>query len=202
MVSDDSHPAQNPRGAGGAPARIYTIGHSNLGIDAFTSRLLAHGVRLLVDVRRFPASRRFPHFERTRLARALEGLGIAYHHEERLGGRREPDPRSPNVAIAEPMLRSYADHMSTDEFRAALDDLVRAAARRPTTVMCAEADPRRCHRQLLADALCVRGLVVNHIMDASRAPEHVPPSTLRLERGRLVYDGGVQRLDLDGGPHA
>ena len=184
----------------GTPGTVLlTIGHSNHPHDTFLSALTAHGVRRLVDVRRFPSSRRFPHFNAKPLALALEDAGITYRHMAPLGGRREPAPSSPHGAIKDPLLRSYADHMATTEFREALEELVEIAAARRTAIMCAEADPNRCHRRLIADALTLRGLKVLHILDETTSEAHVLPPYLRTEGGELVYDGGALMIDFGDG---
>ncbi|NIQ55866.1 MAG: DUF488 family protein, partial [Gammaproteobacteria bacterium] len=143
-------------------ATIYTIGHSTRGADELIDLLREHGVTRLVDVRRFPTSRRHPHFSRDPLAAALEGVGIDYAHEGDLGGYRTPRQDSPNTAWRARGFQAYADHMETEGFRAALERLEEAAERAPTAIMCAEAVPWRCHRQLIADALVARGHRVIH----------------------------------------
>src|SRR4051812_47534307 len=105
---------------------IYTIGHSTRTIEEFVALLTEHGIELLVDVRRFPGSRRHPQFGSAALAASLAGEGIAYAHAEALGGRRsaEAGAASPNTAWRNDAFRAYADYMATPEFRAALDRLV------------------------------------------------------------------------------
>ena len=141
-----------------------------------------------MDVRRFPASRRHPHFAREALARALADAGIAYVHEPEMGGRRSPRPDSPNTAWRAKGFQGYADHMDTEGFRAALERVARWAAESPTAVMCAEITPWRCHRQLIADALTARGHEVVHIVTRDRTETHrLNPAVRVLPDGRLVY---------------
>jgi uncharacterized protein (DUF488 family) len=150
------------------------------------------GVALLVDVRRFPVSRRHPQFGRERLARSLHEAGLGYVHEEDLGGHRTPRPASSNTAWKEDAFRGYADHMDSPGFRDALERVIRRAAETPLAVMCAEADPRRCHRRLLA-ALVARGVEVRHILSPGRDEAHrLHPDARVLPGGRIVYDGGRQ----------
>src|SRR5690606_39960551 len=130
--------------------------------------LRAHGIRRLVDVRRYPGSRRHPHFSREALERSLPADGIAYEHERDLGGRRAPAPDSVNDAWRSASFRAYADYLQTAEFEAALGRLL-AGADVPTAIMCAEAVPWRCHRQLIADVLVARGHEVLDILSAERA---------------------------------
>jgi uncharacterized protein (DUF488 family) len=167
---------------------VYTIGHSTRGIPEFLDLLVENGVRLLVDVRRFPVSQRFPHFTGPALAASLGQAGIAYRHEPGLGGHREPRPGSPNTALRAAAFRGYADHMATPAFREALARLQEEAAARPTAFMCAEADPQRCHRQLLADALVARGARVLHILGPAHVEAHVlHPAARAAPDGTVVY---------------
>ena len=163
---------------------VYTVGHSIRGREEFIDILRAAGVALLVDVRRYPRSRRHPHFSREALSRALEEAGLGYRHEEDLGGHRVPLLGSPNPAWKEDAFRGYADHMSSRAFQTALGRVL--AAPPGTAVMCAEADPLHCHRQLLADALVARGARVVHLLGAGRSSEHA-----LHPRARVGADGGV-----------
>jgi uncharacterized protein (DUF488 family) len=167
---------------------VHTIGHSTLGLDEFVALLDAHGVGRIADVRRFPASRRHPHFARGALADALVRAGVGYTWLPALGGRRRSVPDSPHVAWRSPGFRAYADHMGSAEFAAGLKALVALAEERPTAVMCAEAVPWRCHRQLIADALVARGVSVRHILGPEPAREHRLTPGARLVGERLVYD--------------
>jgi uncharacterized protein (DUF488 family) len=143
---------------------IHTIGHSTRQLDEFIALLAAHGIRQLVDIRSMPRSRRHPHFSSDALSASLGGQGIVYRHSPALGGMRKPRRDSRNTAWRVAGFRGYADYMETDEFRAALDDLVARAQEAPTAIMCAEAVWWQCHRQLVADALVARGVEVRHIM--------------------------------------
>ena len=171
----------------GAPP-IFTIGHSTRSLEAFLELLRREGIEHLVDVRRYPASRRYPHFDSAALAQHLSGEGIAYTHAPALGGRRTADPMSRNVGWRNASFRGYADHMATTEFQAALEALIATGARAPTTVMCAEAVPWRCHRTLIADALLARGLEVRHILDAATKP-HTLTRFGRIRDGHVEYPG-------------
>jgi uncharacterized protein (DUF488 family) len=145
------------------PPTIWTVGHSTRPRADFLALLRQHRIEALSDVRRTPQSRRHPHFSREPLARSLEAEGIRYRHFEALGGHRAPDGTATNADWREEALRGYADYMQTAEFAAALDTLVVFGRAGRTAIMCAEADPAHCHRQLLSDALLVRGWVVEHI---------------------------------------
>lgn len=154
-------------------ARLYTAGHSTRTAAELLELLGAAGVERLVDIRRFPGSRRHPQFGQEALAASLASAGIDYRHEPDLGGRRTPRPDSPHTAWRVAAFRGYADHMDTPEFAAALARLEEAAAERPTVILCAEALPQRCHRRLIADALLARGHEVVHLLAPGRAEPHV-----------------------------
>ncbi len=108
---------------------VWTVGHSTRSAEEFVQILLAHGIQLLVDVRSFPGSRRYPQFNRAALAESLAAAGITYKHEPRLGGRRSPRVDSHNTAWRNASFRAYADHMETEEFRAGLEELLELAAK-------------------------------------------------------------------------
>ncbi len=170
---------------------IYTIGHSTRELAEFLGLLAAHRVTQVVDVRRYPASRRHPQFARDALATALEQTGIHYHHEADLGGRRAARRDSANTAWRSAAFRGYADYMETPEFEDALERLRELARARPTAILCAEAVPWRCHRQLIADALVARGEEVGHILGAARVdPHRLSPHAQVLTGGRLRYPAG------------
>jgi uncharacterized protein (DUF488 family) len=169
---------------------VHTIGHSTLPLADLLGLLAAQGIRNVVDVRRYPASRRHPHFARESLAAALAEAGIAYRWLPGLGGRRSGRRDSPHVAWQSASFRAYADHMETAEFRRELNELIELARTGPTTVMCAEAVPWRCHRQLIADALVARGIDVRHIVGHGDPQEHRLTPFARLDGERVVYDRG------------
>lgn len=149
--------------------------------------LRGHGVRILADVRAFPASRRHPQFNADALSAALAGAGIGYRHLPQLGGRRKARPDSPNGAWREPGFRAYADHMATPDFAAGLAALLDLAGAARVAVMCAEAQPWRCHRQLVADALVARGRRVEHIMGPGPPRPHRLPPFARVEGAQVTY---------------
>jgi uncharacterized protein (DUF488 family) len=170
---------------------IYSVGHSTRDLADFLGLLAAHGVRQVVDVRRYPASRRHPHFARDALAVALAGAGIAYWHEGDLGGRRVARSDSTNTAWRSGAFRGYADHMETDAFQHALGRVIELGRARPTTLLCAEAVPWRCHRQLIADALLARGESVSHILGLARLDPHaLSPHARVLPGGVVRYPAG------------
>lgn len=168
---------------------IWTIGHSTRTAEEFGEILLAHEIKVLVDVRSFPGSRRYPQFNKPELAKSLSALGIEYRHERRLGGRRTPRPDSHNTAWKNASFRAYADHVESEEFRRGVDELLEVGANARTAVMCAEAVWWRCHRSLIADYLKAEGHTVLHIVDQSRTEEHPFTSAARIVDGKLSYRG-------------
>ena len=184
------------------PGTVFTIGHSTRTIEQFISLLKENGIELLVDVRRFPGSRRHPQFGSGALAASLAAAGIGYVHAEALGGRRssEAGAASPNTAWRNGAFRAYADYMATPEFRAALDRLVSLSRERRTVIMCAEAVPWRCHRRLITDALLARGIPVADITGPGGAsPARLSEHAVVREDGTVIYPAapGVQE-DLFG----
>jgi uncharacterized protein (DUF488 family) len=171
-------------------ASIFTLGHSTRPIEDLLALLAEHGVRVLVDVRRYPGSRRHPQFSRDALAESLAGAGVAYVHEPDLGGRRAARPDSPHTAWRVEAFRGYADHMETPEFTTALERLIRRGSESTVAILCAEAVPWRCHRRLISDALVAQGVEVRHILGPGRAdPHELDPNARRLPGGRLLYAG-------------
>ena len=167
------------------PPLLWSLGHSNQTLEEFLALVRANELARVVDVRRYPVSRRHPHFARESLALALPRAGVQYLHLVDLGGHREARPDSPNVALPEGPFRGYADHMRSSEFQRALAQLVTLAKERRTAVMCAEARVIDCHRRLLCDALTVRGVHVVHVQ-RDGASEHA------LDPGARVIEGGLE----------
>jgi uncharacterized protein (DUF488 family) len=168
--------------------RLWTIGHSTRKIDCFISLLEENGIKLVVDVRSLPGSKRYPQFNKEALSISLPKVGIGYEHFPELGGRRKPKPNSRNTAWRNASFRGYADHMETEEFRKGADRLVNLAndAGR-TAIMCAEAVWWRCHRALISDYLKAQGIEVMHIIDANKSDPHPYTSAARMVNGELSY---------------
>ncbi|HLR58394.1 MAG TPA: DUF488 domain-containing protein [Beutenbergiaceae bacterium] len=169
------------------PSTIFTIGHSTHPIEEFIDILGAHGVRRLVDVRTIPKSRRNPQFGSDALAASLRHAGITYRHVKELGGLRHRRKDSPNGAWRNASFQGYADYMLTEEFNAAVDDLLARGHHNDLAIMCAEAVPWRCHRSLIGDALLVRGAKVRDIFSATSAKPHTLTSFARVEGERITY---------------
>jgi uncharacterized protein (DUF488 family) len=168
---------------------IYTVGHSTRSLEDFAHILQSHGVKAIADVRQFPRSRRFPHFNDELLRTSLALRGIQYMHMKSLGGRRKPDPHSNNTAWRNDAFRGYADYMQTQEFQDALEALMRFALERPTATMCAEAVPWRCHRNLISDALLAHGWRVLDIYDEKTIKEHAVPQFAQINGTSVTYPG-------------
>ncbi|HEX2026167.1 MAG TPA: DUF488 domain-containing protein [Actinomycetota bacterium] len=168
---------------------VVTVGHGARVIDAFVDLLVGAGVRRLVDIRTAPASRKHPHFGKDALSATLEGAGIAYEWWGReLGGWRRPHADSRHTALRSAGFRGYADHMETDQFRAALDRLISSSRDTRTAIMCAESLWWRCHRRMVADALVAAGCRVEHLMEGGRLDPHRLSPAARSADGVLVYD--------------
>jgi uncharacterized protein (DUF488 family) len=179
---------------------IHTIGHSTRSIDEIIALLRENGIEVLVDVRRYPGSKRYPHFSSEAMAQWLPEHGIGYIHMPELGGRRKPLPDSPNTAWRNEQFRAYADYMATEEFRAAIDNLVvlgeSLGKTQRVAVMCAEAVPWRCHRNLIADELTRRRIEVRHIISGQPAKTHVMNEHARVDGDHIVYPAEQQTLRL------
>ena len=175
--------------------RIWTIGHSTRKIDVFTSLLEENGIRLLVDVRSLPGSKRYPHFNKEALTKSLQEHGIRYEHFAELGGRRKPRLDSRNTVWRNASFRGYADYMETAEFRKGVERLLDLANEvGPTAIMCAEAVWWRCHRGLVSDYLRADDVGVIHITDAKKTEPHPFTSAARIVDGTLSYASERDRL--------
>src|SRR4051794_27654756 len=168
--------------------RIWTIGHSTRAIDEFISLLEENEMKLLVDVRAWPGSKRYPQFNKDALAESLTAHAIRYEHFPELGGKRKSKADSRNTAWRNASFRGYADYMETEQFQKAIERLLGVAAGAgPTAIMCAEAVWWRCHRSLVADYLKVRGVEVLHIVGANKVEPHPYTSAARIVNGELSY---------------
>lgn len=175
---------------------IYTIGHSNHSIDDFTALLQQHEIEALVDIRRFPSSRKLPHFNRPNLAEAVAEHGIEYHWLESLGGhRKEGLADSPNFGLKDESFRNYADHMLGGEFRAGADRLLEFADNKPVAIMCAEKSYHDCHRKLTSDFLVASGAEVQHILADGTLERHKLSAGAKVEDGEVTYPESYPLFD-------
>lgn len=168
---------------------IHTVGHSTLDLEDFLALLAHGGIEQVVDVRRFPGSRRFPHFNLEALRDSLPRAGVGYRHAPALGGRRATGRRdSINTWWDNASFRAYADHALTDEFADALGSLLQLATDHRCAVMCSEAVWWRCHRRIIADHLLARGVEVRHLIPPGTvSPAEMTPAARRLPDGRPYY---------------
>ena len=187
---------------------LLTVGHGTLAAEDLAALLRSAGVRLVVDVRRFPGSRRHPDLARDALAAALPAAGIAYRWEPRLGGRRhltkDADAASPDRWWRVAAFRAYAGYTRTEEFDAALRDVLAdvlggargagGGAPGSVAVMCSESVWWRCHRRLIADvAALVHGVPVDHLMPGGRLSRHEPSAGARVTpTGEVVWDAAPE----------
>jgi uncharacterized protein (DUF488 family) len=160
----------------------------------FVDLLQTYGIRLVVDVRTVPRSRRNPQFHCDTLGEALCRHGISYQQMKTLGGLRRARADSPNSGWKNLSFRGFADYMQTPEFAVAMQQLIEAAHDTPAAIMCAEALPWRCHRFLIADALTIRGITVRHILSSTSTKVHALNPMARLEGTRITYRGQPKLL--------
>ncbi len=171
----------------GPELTVWTIGHSTRPVEAFLGLLAGCHIETLVDVRRFPGSRKYPQYGQDALAVTLAQHAIGYHWLRALGGRRPASPDSPNTAWRNASFRGYADYMASAGFAQGLDQLLGLARQSRTALMCAEAVWWHCHRSMIADALCVRGIKVLHILEGGHVMLHPMTSPARIVNGHLSY---------------
>ncbi len=167
---------------------IFTIGHSTHPLEHFLALLDQHEIKALVDIRRFPGSRKHPQFNQDSLAAALSNAGVEYKWLEALGGRRHKTlDESPNLGLVNQSFRNYADYMPTDDFQEGVGQLLEIATRKRTALMCAESLFWRCHRRLVCDFLTANGVTVQHIMPNGDLQPHKLTDGAAVEGGRVTY---------------
>ena len=184
-----------------ASAPLYSFGHSTHSAEEIVAILRAHGIERIVDVRAYPGSRRHPHVSSAVMPGWLAEAGIEYVHMRALGGRRRPQPDSPNDGWENAQFRGYADHMRTPEFAQALRELLELCAESPTACMCAEAQWWRCHRRMICDAALVAGHPVFHVMSATRLTPHELTEFAVVEDRKLTYPAAQRSLPFEPDPH-
>jgi uncharacterized protein (DUF488 family) len=166
---------------------IWTIGHSTRSLEDFISILKSFDIHALIDIRTFPGSRRYPHFNKETLSKSLNENHIEYIHMLALGGRRKPLPDSINTSWRHSSFRGYADHMQSDEFKDAINEVQQIAEKKRVVYMCSEAMWWKCHRSLVSDYLKVKGWNVQHIIDVNKSSEHPYTSPAKPVQGELFY---------------
>jgi len=170
------------------PKQVFTIGHSNHPLDRFLALLAQHQIKALVDIRRFPSSRKHPHFNQENLVSALKEAGVEYRWFESLGGRRRRQADSPiNLGLRNESFRNFADYMLTESFQEGVEQLRAVAKRKRSAFMCAEGPFWQCHRRLVSDFLFANGVTVQHIMPNGEVCLHELTKGALAENGRVTY---------------
>jgi len=166
---------------------VCTVGHSNRTIDAFVDVLRLNDIECVLDIRTIPKSRHNPQFGSDLLPASLASAGIGYRHLPGLGGLRHPHANSPNGGWRNASFRGFADYMQSAEFEENVELVAALARKHRCALMCAEAVPWRCHRSLVADALVLRGVQVEHIMAGQKRRPHILTPFASVEGRRITY---------------
>jgi len=191
--------------------KLFTIGHSTRPLDEFLFLLREFKISTLIDIRRFPGSRKFPHFNRQSLEQTLPSARIEYIWLEDLGGRRSGPgiDKSLNPGLKSVGFRNYADYMQTEPFHLAVERLLSVAATKPAAIMCAEKLFWKCHRRLLSDYLVAQGVCVEHIMDSARGelgrtgrlqPHKLSAGAVITENLQVIYPSTASDDDTPASP--
>jgi uncharacterized protein (DUF488 family) len=173
---------------------IYTIGHSNKSFEEFLTLLQQYHIQAVADVRRFPGSKKFPHFNKEILDEKLSENDIQYLSFPELGGRRKPDKNSINDGWKNEAFKGYADYMESKEFLTGIDKIMLCSEKYRIAIMCSEVLWWRCHRRLISDFLTVRGYKVVHILSLTKSEEHHLIDPAKVKDGKLYY--GKSQIDL------
>jgi uncharacterized protein (DUF488 family) len=169
--------------------QLFTVGHGTMSAANFTELMRSSSISKVVDIRSAPGSRHNPQFGRLEMEKWLPPADIAYRWEVALGGFRKASATSPHMALRHPAFRGYADHMLTEEFSIAIDELVQASAALRTVLMCSESVWWRCHRRLASDYLTrVRGVEIRHVMHDGTLHEHRLTDGVRAAGEVVLYD--------------
>lgn len=166
---------------------IWTLGHSTHTLEEFVALLQSFQIETLIDVRRLPGSRKFPHYDKEALAISMPKNDIQYLHLKDLGGRRKTSKDSKNTAWRLASFRGYADYMETTEFKQGVKQLEEIGETGRTAFMCAEAVWWSCHRSLISDYLKFHGWSVFHIMGVGKVQDHPYTNPARIVNNQLVY---------------
>jgi uncharacterized protein (DUF488 family) len=169
-------------------SNIWTIGHSTRTLEHFIAMLQSFNIEVVADIRSFPGSRRYPHFNKEALEISLPANKIEYIHVKDLGGRRPVKPGSVNTGWRHPAFRGFADYMETDDFKKGIQQLENIGLSKRTAYMCSEAVWWRCHRSLVSDFLKLKGWNVIHIMEIGKASAHTYTQPAKITGGKLFYD--------------
>ena len=167
--------------------QIYAIGYSTRPISDFIDLLKSHAIQMVIDVRTIPKSRHQPDYNQEDLKKALKIAKIGYRHLKVLGGLRRAKKDSVNTGWINPSFRGFADYMQTQDFQMGLEKLENIAQKKRCVLMCAEGNPWRCHRSLIADALTLRKWEVFHVQSKKTTKSHTLTSFLHVKKGQLIY---------------
>jgi len=168
--------------------KLWTIGHSTHSLDEFVAMLQSFNVECVMDIRRFPSSKKFPHFNKDNLEKSIPEHNIQYIHFEELGGRRKAKSDSKNTTWRNTSFMGYADYMETAEFKEGLENLKKIAIQKRTAIMCSEAVWWRCHRSMVSDTLKAEKWMVLHIMGIGKEREHPYTQPAKIVNGQLSYE--------------
>ena len=166
---------------------VWTIGHSTRTLEELIEMLRSFKIEMVVDIRSYPGSRRYPQFNKEALEVSLPENNIQYVHLKKLGGRRKVNPESKNTSWRHVAFRGYADYMETEDFKEGIEELEKIALQKRTAFMCSEAVWWRCHRSMVSDYLKVHGWKVMHIMGLNKEEEHPYTSPAKVVDGELSY---------------
>ena len=175
---------------------LYSVGHSKRLLQELLGLLADHSVASVLDVRCYPFSRRNPQFGRQALSEALESSGIRYRHLPKLGGLRSPHKdASPHQGWEGEAFRAFADYMETAPFSDAVDELLELTNGSKACMLCAEADPYRCHRRLISDYLtAIRQVQVVHILRPEESERHRLTPFATITGQTLLYPKSQAQL--------
>lgn len=169
---------------------VWTIGHSTHSLVQFNTWLQAFEIEMVVDIRSYPGSRKYPQFNKEALEISLPRAGFQYLHLKELGGRRKASADSKNTAWHHPAFQGYADYMETAAFKTGIQKLEQIAKAQRTVIMCSEVLWWRCHRSMIADYLKLHGWIVFHIMSLGKGGEHPYTAPAKIDKDELSYQKG------------
>lgn len=178
--------------------KIFTVGHSTHTEEEFLKLLNDANITMLVDVRAFPGSRKFPHFHKDRMKVWLPEARVAYQHIEELGGRKNKSKTIDNElnnAWQNRSFHNYADYTLGNSFEIGLDQLKKLTNDYTVAYCCSERHPARCHRLLISNWLSLNEWSVNHIIDGPKSTteivEHISgkwgATPLLRDDGTVIY---------------
>lgn len=168
---------------------IYTIGHSTRDYDDFIGILKKYKIELLIDVRSYPGSKRYPHFNKEEMMITCPNNGIKYMHLAQLGGlKKKTNLNSQHTSLTHPSFKNYADYMDGDIFNDAILKLEELARKQKVAYFCSEAVWWKCHRRMISDMFIIKGWIVQHLGLSSKENFHSAWDICREDYGKLIYD--------------